>query len=100
VRINHRWLTAFVCDTGELYQFTRMPFGIRSSGCTFLTAIKQVLQPIREFTQSYVDDMAVHSENWRLHLNHIKTYLNVISESGFTLGIKKCEFAKPVIKFV
>jgi len=38
--IDHRWLTAFVCDTGELYQFTRMPFGMCSSGFTFVTAIK------------------------------------------------------------
>jgi len=41
--------------------------------------------------------MAVHFENWRLHLDHFNTYVNVISESGFTLGIKKCEFAKPEI---
>ena len=58
---DHRCLTAFVCDTGELYQFTRMPFGMRSSGCTFVSALKLVLQPFREFTQSYVDAMAVHS---------------------------------------
>jgi len=73
---------------------------MRSSGCTFVTALKQILQPIREFTQSYVDDMAVHSDNWRDHLSHVERFLSVIKESGFTLGLNKCQFGKNEIKFV
>ena len=99
VRPDQRWLTAFVCDAG-LFQWTRTPFGMRSSGCTFVTALKQILQPIREFTQSYVDDMAVHSDNWRDHLSHVERFLSVIKESGFTLGLNKCQFGKNEIKFV
>jgi len=56
VREKNRWLTAFTCEFG-LFKFTRTPFGMRSSGCTFVRAMQQVLQPIRKFAASFVDDV-------------------------------------------
>jgi hypothetical protein len=94
-----RWLTSFICDDGQ-FQWTRTPFGMRSSGTTFVRGVKEILRPVKQFTKSYVDDMAVHSESWKQHLRHIAGYLTVIKTSGLTLGLKKCEFAKPEIKFV
>ncbi len=70
------------------------------SGDTFVRALLKVLQPIRKFTKSYVDDMAVHSNAWEEHLSNVDSYLRVIRDSGFTLGLSKCEFAKPTVKFV
>jgi len=99
VKEEDRWLTSFICDEGQ-FQWNRTPFGMRSSGTTFSTAIKEVLMPIREFTKSYVDDMAVHSNEWQSHLDHINRYLSTIQASGLTLGLKKCEFAKPEVKFI
>ena len=49
VKPEHRWLTAFICNAG-LFQWTRTPFGMRSSGCTFVRALATILQPIRQFT--------------------------------------------------
>jgi hypothetical protein len=65
-----RWLTSFICDDGQ-FQWTRTPFGMRLSGTTFVRGVKEILRPIRDFTKSYVDDMAVHSDSWDLHLHHI-----------------------------
>ena len=73
---------------------------MRNSGTTFVRAIQIALQNTRPFTKSYVDDMAVHSENWSQQLADIETYLNTMREFGFTLGIKKCEFAKSQVKYV
>ena len=99
VKPEHRWLTAFICDSG-LFQWTRTPFGMRSSGCTFVRVLSQILLPIRDFTHSYVDDMAVHSDSFGQHLLHIENYLSVIKEAGLTLGLAKCSFVKSEIKFV
>jgi hypothetical protein len=99
VREDQQWLTAFVCDTG-LYEWTRCPFGMRSSGCTFIRAVKQIIEPLRDFVESYVDDMAVHSGAWDTHLDHLEKYLSAIKSSGLTLNLKKCSFAKSEIKFV
>ena len=73
---------------------------MRSSGTTFVRAIKGVLRPIRDHTKSYVDDMAVHSDSFQDHLHHVDRYLNVMEKAGFTLGLNKSEFVKSKIKFV
>jgi len=58
VREEDRWLTDFICEFG-LFEFTRTSFGMRSSGATFVRAAQMLLQPVCEFTASYVDDMSV-----------------------------------------
>ena len=73
---------------------------MRSSGTTFVRAIKIVLQPIQEFTKSFVDDMIVHSDDWKSHLLSLDSYLNVMKSGGFSLSLKKCELGKPEVKLV
>ena len=99
VRSDHQWLTAFVWD-GGLYEFTRAPFGQKGSGNTFMRAVQEVLRPIRQFTDSYVDDMSVFSDNWRHHLGDLDSFLQTIKKSGLTLNLRKCHFAKSEVKFV
>jgi len=79
--------SAFTCEFG-LFEFTRIPFGMRSSGSTFVRAMQQVLQPIRKFTASFVDDVSVFfSENWRHHLKYTEQFVQQIRQSGFTLNL-------------
>jgi len=99
VRPDHQWLTAFVWD-GGLYEFTRAPFGQKVSGSTFVRVVQQILQPVQQFTDSYVDDMSVFSNNWAYHLQHLDKFLQTIKKSGLTLNLKKCHFAQPEVKFV
>jgi len=66
VHPDHQWLTAFVWD-GGLYEFTRAPFGQKGSENTFMRAIQMVVQPLRQFATSFVDDqnyqiLAIHQE--------------------------------------
>ena len=49
-----KWLTAFVCDAG-LFEFNRLPFGLKCNGNSFVRAITKILRPIRESTDSFVD---------------------------------------------
>ena len=99
VKPDHQWLTAFVWD-GGLYEYTRAPFGQKGSGNTFVRAIQQVLHPIRDVTASFVDDIAVHSNEFDQHLMDLEKFLQVIKYSGFTLNINKCHFAQSKVKFV
>ena len=94
-----RWLTAFVTHDG-LYEWVRMPFGLKNAGATFVRAVRTVLRPIRSFADSYIDDMGVGSDVWCDHLGHIRQFLIIMRNSGFTLNLAKCEFAKPEVKFV
>ena len=88
-----------MCEFG-LFEFTRTPFGIRSSGGTFVRALQQVLQPVQRFTASYVDDMSVYSKMWREHMNHLDKFLHENELSALTLNLVKCNFAVGEVKFV
>jgi len=95
----HRWLTAFVTDFG-VFEWVRMPFGLKYASNSFIRAIQQVLQPIREFCDSYVDDLATYSTDWQSYLQHVRSFLSVMRESGLTLKLEKSKFAAPEITFV
>jgi len=99
VKPEDRWLTAIVTPSG-LWEWTRVPFGLKGSGATFVRMVQEILRPIREFSSSYIDDMAVHSDAWKPHLQHVRRFLQTIKESGLTLNLHKCEFAKAEVKFV
>ena len=74
--------------------------GLKCASNSFIRAISQILQPIHEFSDSYVDDLATFSNSWSLHLEHVRKFLNVIRNSGLTLKLEKCDFAKSQITFV
>ena len=95
----HRWLTAFVTHDG-LYEWLRMPFGLKNAGATFVRAVRSMLQPIRDFADSYVDDIGVGSQDWETHLHHIHRFLSIVREAGMTLNLATCEFGKPEVKLV
>ena len=78
-----RWLTAFVTHDG-LYEWLRIPFGLKNAGATFVRAVRIILQPIRDFSQSYVDDMGVGSNEWYEHLAHIRQFLSIMRNVGMT----------------
>ena len=65
-----------------------------------MRAVKQILEPVKEFTASYVDDMAVCSPSWRLHLQQVELFLSTIRDAGMTLNVRKCQMAKREVKFV
>jgi len=92
-------LTTFIAHDG-LYEWVRMPFGLKNAGATFVRAVRSVLTPICDFYESYVDDIGVGSDGWSQHLNHIRLFLGIIKEVGMTLNIETCEFAKPDVKLV
>lgn len=94
-----RWLTAFVTHEG-LYEWERMPFGLRNAGATFIRALTSILQPVQQFAGSYVDDMAVGSGDWTSHMTHLRRFLVTIRDAGITLSIAKCEFAQPEVKLL
>ena len=77
---------------GGLFQYTRAPFGQKGSGNSFVRAVQQVLYPISDITASFVDDIAVHSNEFDQHLKDFEKFLNVIKDIAFTLNLKKMSF--------
>jgi len=99
VKPEHRWLTAFVTHHG-LWEWRRMPFGLKSAGNSFVRAVQTILHPIRDFSDSYVDDLSTFSDDFDGHLCHLRQFLTVVRSSGLTLNLKKCSFAKQEIRYL
>ena len=77
-----------------------MSFGLKCASNSFIRAVNAILQPIKDFTDSYVDDLATFFGGWELHLQHVHQFLSVIRGSGLTLKLEKCKFAKLQVTFV
>jgi len=77
-----------------------MSFGFKNAGATFVRAVRFMLRPIRDFADSYVDDIEVVSQDWETHLHHIRQFLNIVRDAGSISNLAKCEFGKPEVKFV
>jgi len=84
-----KWLTAFVCDAGLfIFEFNRAPFGLNGSGNTFVRAMSVIQSSLSKFNGSFVDDVAVHSHQWKDHLDHLDRLLAVVKKHGLTLSLK------------
>jgi hypothetical protein len=100
IRPEDTWLTAFITDFG-VFEWLRAPFGLKWSGNSLMRATQQVLLPLREFVDSYVDDMPIFSVgSWNLHLKHLRLFLQAIEKSKLTLNLKKCHFGLSQVSFV
>ncbi|GFT02972.1 retrovirus-related Pol polyprotein from transposon 17.6 [Trichonephila clavipes] len=60
----------------------------------------QVLVKHRAYCRSYIDDVAVFSKTWEQHIKHLCVVFQTIQRVGFTINLKKCNFARRRVKFL
>ena len=84
-------LTAFTTPFG-LFQFRVMPFGLKGAPATFQRLMDVVLRGLQGFSVAYIDDVAIFSNSWDKHLQHVKVVLQRIREAGLTAKPQKCQF--------
>uniref|UniRef100_A0A034WRX5 RNA-directed DNA polymerase n=1 Tax=Bactrocera dorsalis TaxID=27457 RepID=A0A034WRX5_BACDO len=95
-----RKYTAFITTKG-LFEFKRMPFGLRNAPAVF----QRLMQNIKDRTRPgdmihYMDDILVGSNNVTEMYEKLKRVFKALSELNLTLNIKKCEFMKQTIEFL
>ncbi len=82
--------TAFVTQSG-LYEFLRLPFGLKNSAASFQRLMEFVLKDLKgNMCFVYIDDIVVYSKTEKEHLNHLKEVLQCLSKAGLTLNLQKC----------
>jgi len=77
-----------------------MPSELINVPASFVKAIRKVLFPIRKHSDAYVDDTYTISQSVSDHLIHLRAFLTVIKNAGFTLSLVKCKFAQTTTRFV
>ena len=90
--------TAVITHVG-LYQFRRLPFGLRNAPATFQrlinTTFADMLFPRDEdpYLSAYVD-LLCHSVEWKQHLKHLENVFIRCDKVGLTLKPSKCKLCQ------
>ncbi|CAM4672033.1 unnamed protein product [Lepidochelys kempii] len=63
--------SAFTTHVG-LYEFNVLPFGLRNAPTTFQRLVDGLLAGLGEYAVAYLDDVAIFSDSWAEHLEHLQ----------------------------
>jgi hypothetical protein len=87
-------LTAFITQEHGLWEFIRVPFGLKNAPAFFQRCIDEMISKYRwDFVLAYLDDIIIFSKTYEQHLEHVEKVLDTLSTAGLTLSEKKCHFA-------
>lgn len=88
-----RHKTAFISHRG-LYQYKRLPFGLRNAPAMFQRMMDKMLGSLRwQAALVYIDDVIVFSASWADHLAHLRTLFRAARKIGLKFHLGKCRFA-------
>ena len=90
--------TALITPFG-LWEFLRMPFGLKNAGMTFQRFMDQVFNGLN-FAFVYIDDVLVASRDRKEHVQHLREVLGRLRTAGLVLNVAKCSFAQPTVEFL
>ncbi len=82
-----------------LYEFVRMPFGLKNAAQTFQRFIDQVLLSLT-FCYAYIDDVLVASTSPEEHLRHLQLVFERLQYYGIIINPQKCVFGASSIEFL
>ena len=82
-----------------LFEFVKMPFGLKNAGATFQRYIDSLLGHV-ECVYSYLDDLIIASSDETQHLNDVENVLSILSDNNLKISLDKCEFFKDDLIFL
>lgn len=82
--------TAVISPVG-LYEYNRMPFGLRNAPSTFQRFMNAVLKDL-SFIFCYIDDILVFSRDKEEHVTHLHTLFTRLRKFGLSVNLNKCQF--------
>ncbi|CAM5083497.1 unnamed protein product [Natator depressus] len=82
--------SAFTTHLG-LYEFNVLPFGLRNTPATFQKLVDGLLAGLGEYAVAYLDNVAIFSDSWVEHLEHLQKVFECIREAGLTVKAKMCQ---------
>lgn len=75
----------------ELFEFTRMQFGLRTAAQSFQRFIHEVLNGL-SFCFAYIDDILIASSSEFEHQEHLKLVFQRLEKYGLAINLEKCKF--------
>jgi hypothetical protein len=90
--------TAFEAN-GQLYEFRRLPFGVKNGPAAFARTLGALLSDIPG-VHIYFDDIVVGGRTEEEHDNNLRTFMTRCSEKNITINEKKSTFKKQTLTFL
>ncbi|BHF63696.1 hypothetical protein SprV_0200669000 [Sparganum proliferum] len=81
-----------------LFEFIRIPFGLRNAAQTFQRFIDHVLRGL-PFVYAYIDDLLVASRNEEEHKEHLALVLDRLDKFGVVINPAKCVLGVPSLEY-
>ena len=97
---NSRKYTAFLHE-GELYQFCRVPFGLKNAGAGFMKSLRTALRhQFDHFLTCYIDDLLIASKSFDEHVNNLDAVFTSLQDQNYTLSLEKSLFLQKKVNFL
>ncbi|CAH8453126.1 unnamed protein product [Heterobilharzia americana] len=90
--------TAIITPFG-LFEFLRMPFGLRNAAQTFQRFMDDVFRGLN-FVHVYIDDCLIASPDKETHLKHLDLAFERLKKHGITVNLQKCEIGVESLSFL
>ncbi|GBP04513.1 Retrovirus-related Pol polyprotein from transposon 17.6 [Eumeta japonica] len=92
--------TAFVTPHG-LYEFIRMPFGLKNAPATFQRLMNETLRDyINKTCVVYLDDILIFSTSLTEHVKAVTDIFKALEKANLKIQIDKCNFMKKETEFL
>jgi hypothetical protein len=98
VRPEDKPKTAVIMPFG-LFQFRRMPFGLRNAGSSFQRMMDRALSGLG-FAYCYLDDLRIASPDLQSHKQHLAAVFKRLRDFGLVINREKCVFAVSSFEFL
>ena len=101
IKEEHKLKTAFRTSSGQLYKFSRLPFGLCNAPATFSRLMDNVFSGLSwEVCLYYLDDIIVFSRGWQEHLDRLRMVFSRLREANLCLAPRNCTLAKSSVIFL
>ena len=90
--------TAIITPFG-LWEFVRMPFGLKNAAQTFQRLMDGVLRDV-PCTFVYIDDILLASRTHEEHATQLEQLFQTLSDNGLAINKSKCIFGAPELDFL
>lgn len=92
--------TAFSTPSGH-FEFTRMPFGLKTAPATFQRAMDNVLRGLQGIhCLVYLDDIIIYSNSLQEHIDTLRKVFKRLRQTNFKVTLDKCEFLRKEVLYL